>query len=61
MTTAESASLANPATPATRLATALRRRPRLAAWALGLCAGLALVWAAGQGAARREAAALTDR
>ncbi len=60
MSTAESARLASPATRATRLATALRRWPRFAVWALAACAGLALVWAAGQGAARREAAALTD-
>nr|MCU0922323.1 PAS domain-containing sensor histidine kinase [Burkholderiaceae bacterium] len=59
MSTAESASLASPANPATP-PEAVRRWPRLAVWALGICAGLALVWAAGQGAARRETAALTD-
>jgi len=60
MSAADSASLASPATAAAPLAAAVRRRPRLAIWALGICAGLALVWAAGQGAARRETAALTD-
>ena len=57
MSTVDSFSLAGPGAP--RAMPGGRRR-RLAGWALAAIAALALVWAAGQGAARREATALTD-
>jgi len=57
MSIVESASLVRPHMPRSA---AIDRGRRFAAWALAVCAGLALVWAAGQWAAQREAKALTD-